>query len=148
VVSYRQGYLAIKTRGATLRDVLSAVTQATGVTFAGDDDTRQSVALTVGPAPLQQAIADLIHLFGYGYASIGTDPGNEGSAPLRVYLLPQGAGDRRLQTPTASGLPMAAPDPASKSEAQPAGPDAAAIQQNRFIEQLMEACKQQECDAS
>ena len=64
VVSYRQGYLAIKARSATLRDVLSAVTQATGVTFAADDDNRQTVTLTVGPAPLRQAIADLMHLVG------------------------------------------------------------------------------------
>ena len=149
VVSYRQGYLAIEARSATLRDVLSAVTQATGVTFAADDDTRQAVTLTIGPAPLQQAIADLVHRVGYGYALTGADPGNEGSAALRVFLLRQGVGDGRSQISTGSRLPMAAPDPVPESEAQPTTPEAAAVRQkNRFIEQFMEACNEQACGAS
>jgi hypothetical protein len=145
-VTFDRGLLGIRAEGAPLHEILAAVTGSVGVTFVGADDAREPVSVNAGPGPVRQVISALLAGASYGYAFVNEPGQGAGSGPGRVILLKQVG---MLQQPAAApAAPRRPPVPVPGDQAMPASLDAPGVRQQKVLDELLEACKQQGCDTS
>lgn len=148
-VAFENGLLSIEADGASLKDVLAVIARSTGVAFASSGDMDESLSIGLGPRPLKEAISELLSHTSYGYAFVDW-AGHAGRVGLSSVLLIQ-----RANTGSAPGRLAVQPawDPAAPSAPgqgaqRPPPPDEAALQQQRAVDALFNACKGQACDSS
>lgn len=144
-VKFEGGLLAIRAHAAPLDEVLAAVTDAVGIRFVGAEDARDAVSIDAGPGSVPQVLAALFAGANYGYALVERADGAAGTRPARVIVLRQSAASPQRTTGASFGHrpPVPVPD-----QAMPASADAPGVHQQKVLDELLEACKQQGCDTS
>ncbi len=105
VVKYRDNLLSVEASNSTLSSVLEAIHEATGIEFQGADGADEPVAVKLGPAPVDNVMADLLHgsQFNYIVLGAGTTPAKVEQVVLssRSECSPNGAPP--VQTPLVAG---------------------------------------------
>jgi hypothetical protein len=150
-VAFRGGLLTVKASGAPLREILSEITRSVGVTFAFSGDAGEQISVDLGPRPVKEVISGLLDRASYGHAFIES-AGAAGQSRLeRVFLVKQGTtvdGSGQVAAKVVLALPTASV--LARPVEQPSPPDEAAMQQQRAVDTLFDACKAQSqgCDTS
>jgi hypothetical protein len=144
---FEGGLLSVRTRRTPLKEVLAAITRATGLTFVLDGDADEQLSIDLGPRPVREVVSELLDQASYGYAFVDPARGTGGAEPLRVFLIKQrSSGDASGSKAASQQVPgLSAPGPTA---APPSPPDEAALQQQRAVDALFDACKEKGCDTS
>jgi len=144
-VKFEGGLLAIRARAVPLDEILAAVADAVGISFVGAEDARDAVSIDTGPGPVPQVLSALFSGAHYGYALLERADGAAGTRPARVILLRQSETLPQRTTGGSSGPRPPVPMP---DQAMPVSADAPGVRQQKVLDELLEACKQQGCDTS
>jgi hypothetical protein len=144
-VKFEGGLLAIRARAVPLDEILAAVTDAVGISFVGAEDARDAVSIDAGPGPVPQVLSALFAGAHYGYALRERADGAAGTRPARVILLRQSETLPQRTTDASAGPRRPVPMP---DQAMPVSADAPGVRQQKVLDELLEACKQQGCDTS
>jgi hypothetical protein len=148
VVDFRDDLLTVKAHGAPLGEVLAAITRSVGVVFYVSGDAGESLSIDVGPRPTKEVISRLLDRACCGYAFVDAARGAGRPRLAEVFLVKQGTGDgsgrvsaRRELAPSVNSAPATIVEPSSR-------PDEAALQEQRAVDTLFDACRIQGCDTS
>jgi hypothetical protein len=78
-VTYLNGKLAISAQNTTMRDLLRAVSLATGAVIEfPNDHAAERMSATIGPGPVRDVLTTLLNGSGFNYVMLGS-PGNPGT---------------------------------------------------------------------
>ena len=104
-VTYVNGKLAICAQGTTLKELLRAVSLATGaVVEFPHDRAGEQISANIGPGPVRDVLATLLNGSGLNYVMLG--PQNDPSALQRLIL--------KSASPSAQGVPEQPPAQAAQ----------------------------------
>ena len=143
-IDFRSGLLTVKADGVPLSEVLAAIADSAGVRFTPYAGVTDLISLDAGPGPLRTVIAQVLDRSGYGYAYLDSGPAREGTLRAHVFLFKRGEAGAATATQRS---PMPSSNVTEPAFATPAARDAA-LQQQRAVDALFDACKAQACDTS
>jgi hypothetical protein len=146
-VDFRDDLLTVKARGAALGEVLAAITRSIGVAFHVNGDAGERLSIDIGPRPTKEVISRLLDRTCCGYAFVDAARGTGRPRLAEVFLVKQGTGEGsgRVSTPVALSPSVI---PVSATSVEPSLPDSAALQKQRAVDTLFDACRDQACDTS
>jgi hypothetical protein len=109
-VTYQDGLLTVKAPNSNLSDILNGIRSRAGIQFEGLQGGSERVAATLGPAPADEVLTDLLRGSGYDYVIVAS-PDNP-DVVQRVLLTPRsGAPSSAVATAAPQPRPSRGGDP-------------------------------------
>lgn len=96
-VTFRDGLLTVQAVNSTMGSLLQTIRNKTGIQFEGAGDAAERVAISAGPGPEGEVLADIFNGSKYDYVVIGRS--DDPNIVQRVVLTPRGHPDTQAFAP-------------------------------------------------